>query len=168
MLYNVILPAPKGSQYWVISQRGWQAPSSPREFMRRYGVDMIRAANWGQPMPENHHRVPGFSVLEIAEWRVYAVMRSRGIPAMRAYRTVKRRGSVPTFLALLLVEKFGQDGAQLAIAGAFRATFGIRRILQALDLPEELFPRRRNGWGPSADASMRLLRQVERAIPYVG
>jgi hypothetical protein len=80
---------------------------------------------------------------------------------------VKRRGAIPTFLALLLVEKFGQDGATLAVKGALDAPFGIERIIDALDLPAELFPGRKIGWGVSASASKHLLRQVLAAIPYV-
>jgi hypothetical protein len=143
-------------------------PGSPREYLNKFGVNTLvyllpgprpskSPGMWGSP------HVPGFT-----EWRVYAILRSRGVPALRAYRTVKRRGAIPTFLAVYLVEKYGRDGADIMLMGALSVPFGIQRVINALGVPEELFPKRNCGLGISAGASFRMIKQALKAIPYVG
>lgn len=148
---------------WDQPVQEWEVPTSPREYLRIFGD--LGGKNCGYPMPGEPQE--DFGVMEMPEWRVYSLLRARGVGHESALATVKRKGALPTFLALLLVEKWGKDGAVIALQGALEAPFGISRVLSALCLPKELFPERKTGIGLSSRASHRLLNQALKALPYV-
>jgi len=148
---------------WDQPVQEWEVPTSPSEYLRKYGD--IRGENCGYPLPGEPQE--DFGVMEMPEWRVYSLLRARGVEHPSALATVKRKGALPTFLALLLVERWGKDGAILILKGALEAPFGISRVLSALCLPEKLFPERKTGIGLSSRASYRLLKQALKALPYV-
>lgn len=141
-------------------------PASAREYLNKYGVNSLvyflvgprpnKPVMWGDP------HIPGYP-----EWRVYSILRARGIPALRAYKTIKYRGAIPVFLAVFLIERYGRDKAELLLKGALDAPFGIQRVIDALGVPRQLFPERNSGSGFAAGESFRILRETFRAMPYL-
>ena len=151
-----------GKRFNVVAT-AWRPPADARQILQQYGIHAVLDAG-GTPAPVTHSTT--FRT-DWAQWRVYMLLRARGVPAMRAYRTVKRRGAMVAFAALLLVDAYGRDAAKLVLNGALNAPFGTQRTLRALGLPLEFFPTRRCGVGISARATRRLLKQISATLDYI-
>jgi len=149
---------------WQQSTQNWAPPVSVAEFYHQFGPKAVTGENTGYPYPI---KTPGFGILEQNKWRMYAILRMKGLPAWKAYKTVKHNSPTAVFLAMLLEEKHGYDKAMLMLLGINEVPYGIDRIIEVLELPKEFFPARQTGFGISASASRRLLRQVKKCLPYV-